>query len=161
MAVGPDDSVYVADWRNDRVQKFASDGSFLSAFGESGDGDGQFHRPSDVAVDAEGYIYVADWGNERVQVLDPDGGFLLVERGRATLSKWAEEFFASNPDEKETRDQSNLTPDLPEHLRATPYLVSSQTEPYFWGPISVSLDKEGRLYVTETNRHRFQVFQRR
>ena len=160
VAVDSEDNVYVADWRNDRVQKFSSDGRFLAMIAEPGDGAGQLHRPSDVAVDAEGYVYVADWGNERVQVFAPDGSFVLTELGRATLSKWAEEFFAANPDERETRDQSNLTPDLPEHLRATPYLISSQTEPYFWGPVSVTVDGEGRLYVTETNRHRFQIFQR-
>ena len=34
-------------------------------------------------------------------------------------------------------------PQLPAHLD-TPYLISSQTEPYFWGP-TVNLDGEGRL----------------
>jgi DNA-binding beta-propeller fold protein YncE len=159
VTVDSEDNVYVADWRNDRVQKFTPDGRFLAAFGEPGDGDGQFHRPSDVAVDCEGIIYVADWGNERVQVLAPNGAFQTKERGQATLSKWAEEFYASNPDESTTRDVSNLFPTLPDH--STPYQVSSQTEAYFWGPTSVTLDKEGRLYVTESNRHRVQVFQRR
>lgn len=78
-------------------------------------------------------------------------------RGEGTLSKWATEFLAANPDEQVVRDQSNLIPDLPPHL-STPYLVSSQTEPYFWGPVSVTLDRQGHLYVTETNRHRFQVY---
>ena len=159
VAIDSHDNVYVADWRNDRIQKFTSDGEFIASFGEPGEGDGQFHRPSQVAVDDEGYIYVADWGNERVQVLGPDGGFRLKLRGQATLSKWAQEFFASNPDEMRERERSNLVPDLPHHLN-TPYHISSQTEPYFWGPVSVSLDGEGRLYVTETNRHRFQVYQR-
>ena len=149
--------VYVADWRNDRIQKFSRDGEFVAKFGSSGTGDGQFHRPSSVAVDDERLIYVADWGNERVQVLGPDGGFLWNERGRAGISKWAAEFFAANPDEKGPRDQSNLLPDLPPHLDS-PYLVSSQTESYFWGPASVNLDGEGRLYVTESARHRLQVF---
>ena len=159
VTVDSEDNVYVADWRNDRVQKFTPDGRFLSTFGEPGDGDGQFHRPSDVAVDSEGFIYVADWGNERVQVLAPDGAFQVAERGQATLSKWAEEFYVSNPDEATTRDVSNLFPTLPD--QSTPYYVSSQTEAYFWGPTSVTLDRECRLYVTESNRHRFQVFQRR
>ena len=153
-------NVYVADWRNDRIQKFDGDGRFLASFGGPGSAEGQFHRPSSVAVDADGYIYVADWGNERVQVLGPDGGFQLLLRGQATISKWAEEYFASNPEEKKERDISNLVPPLPDHL-STPYHISSQTEPYFWGPVSVTLDKEGRLYVTETNRHRFQVYQKR
>ena len=150
-------NVYVADWRNDRIQKFTSDRRPLAAFGESGDGDGQFNRPSDVAVDDDGYIYVADWGNHRVQVLGADGSFQLKLRGQATLSKWAEEFFASNLDEKRERDRSDLFPELPEHL-TSPYHESSQIEAYFWGPASVTLDREGRLYVTETNRHRFQIY---
>jgi len=159
-AVDSADNVYVADWRNDRIQKFSNDGNFLAAFGSSGDGEGQFRRPTSVAVDPEGFIYVADWGNERVQVLGPDGSFQLLLQGEATISKWGEEYLASNPEEKAERDVSNLKPTLPDHLN-TPYHISSQTEPYFWGPVSVSLDKAGRLYVTETNRHRFQVYQKR
>lgn len=153
-------NVYVADWRNDRIQKFSPDGEFLVSFGEPGEGDGQFYRPSAVAVDREGYIYVADWGNERVQVLGPDGSFQLKLRGQATLSRWAEEFLAVNPEEKRTREMSNLVPQLPPHLN-TPHHISSQTEPYFWGPVSVKLDRRGWLYVTETNRHRIQIYQRR
>ena len=159
LAVDSKGDVYVADWRNDRIQKFSGDGRFLASFGGPGQGEGQFHRPSSVAVDAEGFIYVADWGNERVQVLGPDGGFQVLLQGEATISKWAADYFASNPEEKEVRDISDLTPELPDHL-SSPYHVSSQTEPYFWGPVSVSLDGEGRLYVTETNRHRFQVYQK-
>ena len=154
-----DGHVYVADWRNDRIQKFTDDGTFVTSLGRPGGGDGQFSRPSGVAVDADGNIYVADWGNERVQVLGADGSFQQLLRGQATLSKWAQEFFEVNPDEKETREISDLTPTLPPHLES-PYLISSQTEPYFWGPVSVTVDAGNRLYVTESNRHRLQVYQR-
>jgi len=160
VAVDSHGNVYVADWRNDRIQKFDNDGKFLAAFGSSGEGEGQFRRPTSVVVDPEGFIYVADWGNERVQILGADGSFQLLLKGEATVSKWGEEYLASNPEEKAQRDVSNLIPELPAHLN-TPYHISSQTEPYFWGPVSVSLDHEGRLYVTETNRHRFQVYQKR
>ena len=159
IAVDDDGEVYVADWRNDRIQKFTSDGQFVASFGQSGQGEGQFHRPSSIAVDSEGYIYVADWGNERVQILGPDGSFQLLLRGQATLSKWAEEYFAVNPEEWQTRVISTLLPPLPPHLN-TPYHISSQTEPYFWGPVSVTLDRENRLYVPETNRHRVQIYQK-
>ena len=111
-------NVYVADWRNDRIQKFTANGRFLDAFGEPGEGEGQFHRPAKPAVDADGYIYVADWGNERVQMLAPDGAFQQSIRGEATASKWAQDFLDVNPDESTTRDQSNLVPDLtlpPQH----------------------------------------------
>ena len=155
-----DDNVYVADWRNDRVQKFTPDGEFVAAFGESGDGEGQFHRPSSVAVDSDGLIHVADWGNERVQVLNPDGEFRQLLRGEATLSKWAEEWLEVNQDEYDARKGSDLdVRDLPDHLR-TPYHIASQTEPLFWGPVSVKLDSEDRLYVTEHSRHRIQIYEK-
>ena len=159
IAVDASGQVYVADWRNDRIQKFTSDGQHLASFGQSGEGDGQFYRPSGVAVDSEGYIYVADWGNERVQVLSPDGSFQKMLKGQATLSKWAHGYLNVNLEEKQTREISNLVPDLPPQYN-TPHLISSQTEPYFWGPVSVRLDGDGRLYVTETNRHRLQIYQR-
>ena len=71
----------------------------------------------------------------------------------------AADFLNVNPDEKRTREMSNLIPELPPHIN-TPYHISSQTEPYFWGPVSVKLDREGRLYVTEANRHRVQIYQK-
>ena len=152
-------NVWVADWRNDRVQKFNPDGRFLACYGEPGDGPGQFNRPSSVAVDSGGYIYVADRGNERVQMLGPDGGHLVTLRGQATLSKWSREFLEANPDEAEPRATSNLTPDLPPQFN-TASLVSWQTESLFWGPTSVNLDPEGRLFVAEVSRHRLQIFRR-
>jgi len=160
ITLDSDGNVYVADWRNDRIQKFTSEGAFLAFFRESGEADGQLHRPSDVAVDGDGNVYVADWGNERVQVFGPGGEFLLKLRGEATVSKWAADFFEANPDEKRERDVSNLLPDLPSHLQ-TPYHISSQSEPYFWGPVAVVLDDPDHLYVVEHSRHRFQVYRRR
>ena len=158
VTVSPDGDVYVADWRNDRVQRFTSDGELVASYGESGGGDGQFRRPSSVAVDGDGCIYVADWGNERVQVLGPDGSFLLKLRGQATLSRWAEAWHERVPDMMEKRQRANLHPELAPHL--SPHQVSAQIEAYFWAPASVKLDDEGRLYVTESSRHRIQVYQR-
>ena len=159
ITIDSESNVYVADWRNDRIQKFTTDGQFIDAFGEPGVGDGQFHRPAKPAVDSEGNLYVADWGNERVQVLGHDGVFQMKLRGQATLSQWAQEFLDVNPDERITREQSNLVPELPPHFD-TPYLVSTQIESYFWGAASVNLDTEERLYVTESARHRIQVYQK-
>ena len=82
-------NVYVADWRNDRVQKFSSEGLFLKSFGDTGESEGKFQRPSDVAVDKNGNIYVSDWGNERVQIITSTGDFHTPLLGSATPSKWA------------------------------------------------------------------------
>ena len=159
VATDKSGDVDVADWRNDRVQKFSPDGTFIASFGESGTGDGQFHRPSAVAVDSQGNMYIADWGNERVQVLDASGVFQMKLRGQATESKWAMEYLSSAPEEYELRKGVEKFPDPAPRL-ASAYHVSSQTESYFWGPVSVTLDDAGRLYVTEANRHRLQIYQK-
>ena len=111
------------------------------------------------AVDSQGFIYVADWGNERVQVIDPEGGFMTKLRGAATVSKWAAEFLSANTEEADGRAKSNLEPDLAQ-FAGDPHEESAHTEKFFWGPVSVKLDGEGRLYVTESNRHRVQIYER-
>ena len=153
------DNVYVADFGNNCVKKFSKQGEFLASFGESGRGDGQFTHPASVAVDKDGYIYVADWGNERVQVLDADGNFVTKLRGEATVSEWAANFLSINQEEAAARATANLEMDI-DYVVDNPHEQSSHIEKYFWCPSSVRLDSRGYLYVTETNRHRIQVYRR-
>ena len=159
ITVAPNGDVYVADWRNGRIQRFSPDGEFVAKYGSPGRGDGQFNGPASVAVDDEGYIYVADWGNERVQVLDPQGGFVMKLRGQATESEWAGEFLRTNLEEAAARAESDLEPDM-EFFIDEPHEESSHIEKLFWAPVSVKLDGAGNLLVTESNRHRIQVYQR-
>ena len=149
--------VYVADWRNDRIQKFSPASEFLTSYGRTGAGDGKFSRPSSVAVDSDGYLYVADWGNERVQVLGPDGAFVAKYRGEATDSKWAEDFLGVNIEEAAARAKADLEPEM-DFFEQTPHEESSHIEKYFWAPTSIKLDDAGRVYVTESNRHRVQIY---
>ena len=158
--IDADGNLYIADWRNDRIQKFTPDGEFIAAYGESGRGDGQFHRPASVSVDGDGYIYVADWGNERLQVLDADGNAVQNIRGESTDSKWAEDFLRINIEEAAARAKSDLAKTSIEFFNDDPHEESSHIEQYFWAPTSVKLDKDGRVVVTESNRHRVQVFVR-
>ena len=159
LTVGPDSNLYVADWGNDCVKKFSPDGDHLAAFGVAGEAEGQFRRPSSVAVDHDGYIYVADWGNERVQVLDAAGRFVDKLRGQATLSHWAENFLSINTEEAAARATANLDMDI-DFVVDDPHEVSSHIEKLFWSPASVKLDSQGRLYITETSRHRVQIYHR-
>ena len=102
--------VYVADWRNDRVQKFTADGEFIFSIGRSGDGEGEFNRPSGVTVDDHGDIYVADWANNRVQLFRPDGVFVELFRGDATLSKQALHYMRSNIKALRLREMASIEP---------------------------------------------------
>ena len=159
LACDTQDNVYVADFGNDAVKKFSTAGEFLAAFGSSGRGEGQFTRPAGVAVDRDGYIYVADWGNERVQVLDALGNFVQLLRGEGTISEWAANFLNINKEEAAARATADLDMNI-EYFINDPHEESSHIEKYFWCPSSVRLDSQGRLYVTETNRHRIQIYRR-
>ncbi|PCJ79036.1 MAG: hypothetical protein COA56_02365 [Dehalococcoidia bacterium] len=50
VAVASDGSVYVTDSGNHRIQKFTSEGVFVSKWGTEGEGDGEFRFPAGVAV---------------------------------------------------------------------------------------------------------------
>jgi DNA-binding beta-propeller fold protein YncE len=58
--------VYVADYFNDRIQKFTAGGRFLTAWGEDGSGAGEFNAIHDVATDSAGHVYAVDGVNFRV-----------------------------------------------------------------------------------------------
>jgi sugar lactone lactonase YvrE len=69
LAIDASDNVYVADANLGRIQKFTSDGTFISAFGPIG----EFSNPLGVAVASNGNLYVVDTGNSRIRILDPLG----------------------------------------------------------------------------------------
>ena len=78
----------MADWGNDRVQKFSTEGKFLMSLGLPSPMGDSSTTPSDVAVDSEGDVYVTDWGNNRVQIYYPDGDIItVVVRRRPRLLK--------------------------------------------------------------------------
>jgi DNA-binding beta-propeller fold protein YncE len=89
VAVDGSGHVFTTDWDqmcypfwgcetiSPRVQKFSDTGTFLTAWGSAGDGDGQFNTLYGVAVDGSGNVYVADWGNARVQKFTNTGSFIL------------------------------------------------------------------------------------
>ena len=53
VAAASDGSVYVTDPFQHRIQKFTSEGVFVSKWGTEGTGDGQFIQPATVAVASE------------------------------------------------------------------------------------------------------------
>ncbi|KAL7640842.1 UNVERIFIED_CONTAM: hypothetical protein RMT77_009117 [Armadillidium vulgare] len=76
IAIGPDDSIVVADSSNHRVQVFDKDGNYLKDFGSYGNGDGEFDCLAGVSVNRIGQYIIADRYNHRIQIFDPSGMFL-------------------------------------------------------------------------------------
>lgn len=68
-------NIYVADARNNRIQKFGPDGAFVAAWGGWGSHQGLFATPMSVEL-AGTHLYVCDLTNHRIQVLTTDGAFV-------------------------------------------------------------------------------------
>ena len=67
----------VVDRGNDRIQKFDSNGKFVTAWGSHGTANGQLNKIQDIGVYPCGHnLYVADSGNNRIQMFDSNGKFL-------------------------------------------------------------------------------------
>jgi len=74
VAVDGMGNIYVLGGFNSLVMKYSPEGRYLTSFGGSGDGPGQFNFPYAIAVDAYGRVFVSD-GTE-IHVFDSDGRFL-------------------------------------------------------------------------------------
>lgn len=136
--------VYVADWKNGRVQKFTAQGQYLNQFRGNTNGLGELNRPTSVAVDAEGDVYVTDWGNHEVQIYGPDGAFVTSLVGDAQVpSPWTQTYLEANPEIIKQRRRVDLEPEW-----------------RFRRPVAVNLAANGEIYVLESVRHRFQVYQK-
>ena len=66
----------VSDTYNNRIQKFDSDGNFITKWGTRGEGDSQFKEPLGITTDLQGYVYVVDSSNGRIQKFDSNGSFV-------------------------------------------------------------------------------------
>lgn len=69
---------YVADGNggnNNRIAVFNKDSNWVTGWGSTGRGPGQFNRIKGIVLDAAGNVYVADSGNMRIQVFDSKGVF--------------------------------------------------------------------------------------
>lgn len=83
--VAPSGEIWVADGHrngNNRIVKFAPDGTFLFAIGggvgsESKEA-ARFDDPHDIKMDSQGRVLVADRGNNRIQVFSQDGELLYI-----------------------------------------------------------------------------------
>ncbi len=82
VLVAPDGSIFVADGHgsggNNRIVKLAADGSFIKAWGETGQAAGEFRDPHALAMDSQGRLYVGDRGNARIQIFDQEGEYIAT-----------------------------------------------------------------------------------
>jgi tripartite motif-containing protein 71 len=160
--------VYVADFGNDRVQVFGSDGSVLSSLGARGSGDGQFQRPAGVAVGSDGTVFVTDHFNDRVERFGGDGRY-QAQFGTPALSASATgtptaistataSSASSSPSPTATLTLTpaagvSVTPVLAS-VTATPVPAVALADTQLRRPEGITLDASGNLWVADYGRDR-------
>ena len=79
VAVAQNGNIYVVDSGNNRVEVFNSALSCVNQWGGSGNGNGQFINPVDIALDnggsAAASVYVVDQGNQRIEKFTNTGAY--------------------------------------------------------------------------------------
>ena len=143
LTVDNNGDIYVADWKNDRIQKFTENGIFVSSLGSSGSEKGQLLRPTSVDVDSHGDIYVADWQNDRVQLFNKDFKYIQSFHGNASLSASGKKYILAN--------QVTL------RLRAMGDFEKTQR---LNAPLMVRVDDQFRLFILDFANHRIQIYKK-
>ena len=67
----------MVDNLNGRIQKFDSNGKFITKWGSNGTDNGQFRVPGEISIDPSNrVVYVVDTENDRIQKFDSNGKFI-------------------------------------------------------------------------------------
>ena len=170
IAVDSAGSVYVADDRNNRIQKFTQSGGSLShewSFGSDGSGDGEISGPKDVAVDSAGNVYVADSNNHRIQKFTQSGGSLSHEWSFGSMGAGDGQFntpYGVAVDMANNVYVTDYLNDRIQKLSQSGGLVSHEWsfgslgngDGQFYSPADITVDSAGNLYVADERNHRIQ-----
>jgi sugar lactone lactonase YvrE len=168
--------VYVSDSGNHRVQTFTSTGAFITKWGSTGAGNGQFGEegPVGVATDSAGNAYVADrgspftTGNHRIQKFASSGGFVttwgsngsgdnqfLGPRGLATDragSVYVADYPTASFDFHRVKKYGSTGAFI------TKWGSFGIGDGQFREPNAVATDAAGSVYVADSGNHRIQKF---
>lgn len=159
LDVDGEGSVYVADFRNHRVQKFDNLGNWLFQWeSPKSDEDKGFNDLCDIAVDSEG-VYVLDTFNNRIQKYDTDGQYLAEWREadgaffypRSLAADKAGFLYISDSGRNRIVKMTNKG----KYISSVGGLGKSPSQ--FVEPIGICVSK-GEVFVNDTKNHRVQVF---
>ena len=81
VVVSTDGTIFIAEGHikngpDSRISKYASDGTFITHLGSTGQGHLQLSAPHALAFDTEGRLFIADRDNNRIMIWDVDGGYI-------------------------------------------------------------------------------------
>ena len=162
VAINHRGEMVVTNMDSHRIHVLSPSGEKLWSFGTHGSGEGQFNEPGGVAVDGEGNILVADAKNHRIQKFTAGGQFLTAvgTEGSGPL-QFAYPHDIAISDKGYVVDYRNhicvqvLNPDL---TFSHTFGKKGSGKGQFQSPCGIACDSTGKVYVTDGDNHRIQVF---
>ena len=159
LAVDSNDYIYVADSKNNRIQRFDPEGNYTSEFTGEENTCGPLNSPGGIKISNNGDIYIVDRGNNRIVVLNKAMECKSIIKSPGQLS-----------DPKDLAFDDNGCIYITD-LKQNNIVVFQETGEYrgrFGGtgtqkgrlnrPTGIAIDRFGRLFVCESANHRISVF---
>lgn len=164
IAIDKENNLYVSDvGKRHCIRVFDSDGNLIRTFGQTKKvsmpqaDKGSFYFPNGIDVDTEGNIYVADSNNNRVQIFDK-----FAEPKSIIAMGGLPRGIAVNDKNKTVYVIDTIAHKVSVYDKANKYLVSFSKQGRgnedFMYPSGIALDNEDKLFITDRNNARVQVF---
>jgi len=161
IAVGDDGSIYVSDLGNKRVQKFSSNGEYITEWGKSGKQSGEFHYPSGIAV-SEDSVFVADRDLNRIQKFSLDGEFIIEwgEKGKLDGQLFLPNGIAVHNETVYVSDPGNQRIQIfsTDGEFISSFGSSGLGEGQFLNVIGIDIDADGNVYVIDKGNSKIEKF---
>src|SRR6185437_2417178 len=146
--------IYVSDNGNNRIQKFDSNGKFITKWAFKDSGRGLSASPGGIAVDPSDNVYITNYNGNDIIKFDSNGKF---------ITKWK----VNNPEDVEIDSSGNVYVSDYNGVQKfdsngkfiTAFGTYGKGNGQFIGSGSIAIDHSGKVYVTDWGNNRIQVFE--
>lgn len=162
--------VYVADSKNNRIQQFDINGTFVKVIGQYGNKPGEFNLPTTIEMDSSGNFFVNERGNERIQKFDSkwnpiiawgskgSGNNQFCHMEHLALDKF-DNVYVTDPQSDRGCSMEPRVLKFNNNGTFVTKFGSSGTEPgQFGDPEHLTIDNKGNVYVSDRKNNNIQVF---
>ncbi len=145
------------------IQKFDSNGQFITMWGVLEAAEDKFKYPAQIAVDGSGNAYVTDQSSHCVHKLDTEGKYIKSWGGKGTGDSQFDTPEGIAVDKSGNvyvcdRQNSRIQKFDTNGRFLTKWGKEGSGDGEFHFPAAVALDKEGNVYVADSDNNRIQKF---